>query len=59
MAGVASLAPSSAFENEGLDSQFDPDERTDDGSGGKVISGEFVIPILDAAEVVSLLCRRG
>ena len=41
-----------------MDSQLDPDERADDGSGGKVISGEFVIPgcnappILDAAEVV-------
>lgn len=41
-----------------MDSQFDPDERADDGSCGKVVSGEFVVtggdapPIFDAAEVV-------
>ena len=42
----------------GLDSQLDPVECPDKGSGGKEVSGEFVVtggdasPVFDAAEVV-------
>jgi hypothetical protein len=41
-----------------VDSQLDPDQGADDGSGAEIVAGEFVVsgrdtpPILDAAEVI-------